>query len=214
MRLLVVFSLMFLISYSCKKKTDPPIDEISCKAGIYDNNYNYVELESFPDLNMMWDTQNLYASGSDSIDLDNDGLNDLILSMSYYETDSAHLIIGYPNPFPGFRVTAKNGFQLNCMHDIAYHGMGASSTYYFPDTLSYGNDVKTAAYWKSGSFWQENPIPTQLTFGPWYNASKVYFMGFRKAISTGFGAYYKYGWVKIDCTNRYEPVFISYAIAK
>ena len=214
LRILFMFLAFLLILLSCKKKNDQPTEEVSCKAGVHDENYIYVELASFPDFNMMWDIQNLYASGKDSIDLDADGLNDIVLSMNYYDTDSAHLISGFPYPFPGFHITAKNGFQVNCMYDIAYHGMGASTTSYFPDTLAYGQDVTVADYWKSGSFWQENPIPVQLTFGPWYNVDKIYYLGFRKKQMLGQVAFYKYGWIKVDCTNRYEPVFLSYAVMK
>jgi hypothetical protein len=213
-RILFVFLAFLFILLSCKKKKDLPTEEVSCKAGVHDENYNYVELVSFPELNMQWDVQLLYASGKDSIDLDNDGLHDMILTMNYYDEDSAHLISGYPNPFPGFWLTAKNGFEVNCTKEIVYHGMGASTTNYFPDTLSYGQEVTLGQEWHSGSLWGENPIPSQLTFGPWYNVDKIYYLGFRKLISFGNGKIYKYGWIKVDCTNRYEPVFLSYAVRK
>jgi len=216
--LLITF--LFVLSISCKK------DEISSnnstttdstdytRAGIYDSNYIHTAFSPAFKINITWDSLNLYGYGQDSIDLNSDGVYDLIFKLSLLNYDSIHLLNGgMPNPFPYCDLKTKNGFEIAMYTESYPIGLGQYGSKDFVDTLSYNKLINTISNWKSGEnsdlvIWGENPGTTGCpSFGGWHYVQDIKYIGLRKDGN-------KYGWIEADFTDTYNPLFISFALKK
>lgn len=93
-------------------------------AGIHDTSFNYYELQPALEISIVWDNQNLYGYGSDSLDIDSDGNYDLFITLSLLNEDSLHLLTGMPNPFPYCRLDSRNGLEIAFYTESFYIGLG------------------------------------------------------------------------------------------
>jgi hypothetical protein len=57
------------------------------------------------------------------------------------------------------------------------------------------------------AMWQENPGTIAPSFGSWYYAGSTKYIGIRMNKN-------KYGWIEVDATDPYHPMFTRYAIQK
>lgn len=168
---ITLFLTFSLLLFSCKKEKapDPVVDcgtpaasIHSIRAGIYDTTFTHVVLSPAFTFNLSWDSQNLYGSGSDSLDLDQDGSVDLFLNISLLNPDSLHLLPGMPNPFPYFSLTTNGNMEFVQRTETVPAGLGTTVTYHWADTLHYNEEITENSNWYISSaqnikLWGENP---------------------------------------------------------
>lgn len=206
----VLLGFILCYSASCRKEKTHPLKEVF--AGVYDDDFIYRELKPPLEINFIWDSLNLYAFGTDSIDFDMDGMFDLLISASILNKDSLHLLNGMPNPFPHYRLEFRNDLQIAFYWESFYVGLGQTAKVDYADTLSYQERIDQITNWditpfNSQTMWSENPAGgLEPSFGGWYYAQNTKYFGIKLNS--------RFGWVEIDNTDNYHPKFIRYAIVK
>ena len=141
------------------------------------------------ELAIMWDSQNLYGTGKDSIDIDGDGGYDMIFSCSLLNADSIHLLNGQePDPYPYFKVEPRNGYLIQCTEETI-SGLGSV---YWVDALQFNAKITENELWSSIEtfLWKENGTPGIPSFGPWYALDDTRYIAFNRLN--------KLGWIKLD----------------
>lgn len=206
------FLSLILALSSCKKDDDnPPVNTTIIQAGVYDSAFIYHAFSPALKISINWDSLNLYGFGTDSTDLDTDGNFDLVIDLSVLNYDSIHLLQGLPNPFPNCRLVPKNGWEIAIYHETYYIGLGQTAVADFTDTLSYGERIDQIPSWYGETqtgikMWGENPGGAGTpSCGGWYYAEGIKYIGLKRADG-------KYGWIEIDSSDPYHPVFLSYAV--
>jgi len=195
-----------MLSYSCRKN---PTVQNPVYAGKYDDTYNYIKFSPVKNIQIKWDSLNFYGFGSDSIDLDQDGIFDMIFELALINEDSLHLIDEFTFPLPYFAITPKNQLDLSCYYEYFYVGLNQTVKVEFLESLSYNDRIDTITNWLSSTdgkqlMWDTNPgFFIDPSFGKWYDAVGNYYLGIR---ING-----KYGWIEIDNANRFDPLIKSYA---
>ncbi len=145
------------------------------------------------ELSISWDSLNLYGAGRDSLDIDTDGVFDLILSCSLLNQDSIHLLAGQePNPYPYYKVELRNGYLVQATVE-SVSGLG---DIYWVEPLDFKNKITEKETWTAGPtyLWKENGTPGFPTFGPWYNLNEIQYIAFNRMN--------KLGWMELDPTDR------------
>lgn len=208
-QILVRNALLFVLLFatqgflSCKKKDEPdppaqPQDETEASyAGEYSDDFDYFAYSPAFEVDISWDTQHLYGTGSDSIDLDLDGSFDLFLTISVLDEDSLHLLSGMPNPFPYCSVNTSSAFTCAFYTSVFYIGLGQTSSVSFVDRLDLSERIDTLSDWRNeGKMWQENPGDVGAPpFGDWSAVDDIHYMAIKKGTD-------RFGWVEIDASNR------------
>lgn len=205
----LLFSIvLFQVFYSCNKEES--VKKVF--AGIYDSDFIYREFSPPLEIPVVWDEQNLYGSGSINLDFGSDSSNDYFIKLNVLNMDSIHLIQGnFPNPFPGCYIENAEGVESAVYTEITHQGHGSTITSTWADTIKYGSWIGTNLRW-SGSkstvpMWGENPHQYTLpSFGSWYYVRSVRYLGLKY--------HGKYGWLEVDATEPYHPVFLKFAIQK
>lgn len=206
MRYTVLFLVLTLIS--CKKENEGnPIFVNQIKAGKTNaGSMTFDTLNPGVTLTMVWDAQNLYAYGSDSIDINDDGSYDFVFTSVHLNEDSLHLLNGQmPNPFPYFSVDPMNGYSIKVKTESVPIGLGQTTQAYWADSLAFNATISVNDSW-SGSelkLWGENPQSIPLSFGPWYACGKTMYLGFNRLN--------KLGWIEVDATDRMNIVIKSFS---
>jgi hypothetical protein len=201
--------LLTLLLFSCKKENDPsPIFVNQIKAGKTNaGTMTYDTLDPSVMLTMVWDAQNLYAYGSDSIDINDDGSYDFVFTSAHLNPDSLHLLNGQmPNPFPYFRVDPRNGYSVRMKTENVYVGLGQVYPVYWADSLNFDDVISVKDSWSGSAInlWGENPQTNPfMSFGPWYACNKTMYIGFNRLN--------KLGWIEVDATDRLNIVIKSYS---
>ncbi|MBL1280447.1 MAG: hypothetical protein COA33_009255 [Fluviicola sp.] len=198
-------SLQFLL-FSCQKdQVDPVYTDIL--AGEADTSYSVTFLTAPLSINVVYDAQNLYGYGIDSIDIEGDGSYDILIELDLLNPDSLHLLIGQPNPFPNCRITTMNDLEIAIDSIPVYVGLGTTAYFKFAAMYQMNDVISISGTWYKNSMvklWQENPAFPSSTFGEWYSIHAVRYIAIRK---NG-----KYGWMEIDATNHEDPQILSFAI--
>lgn len=208
--LLIILGLAIV---SCNKDTVPITDEdnqsanTEVYAGVYDSTFSYHQLATPLEISIAWDTQNLYGTGYDSLDIDLDGDFDLIFTLNLLNEDSIHLISGTPNPFPFLHVQSNNGFKVASYDEVFYIGLGQTATATYADRLDLNERIDALTDWSINlKVWGENPGGAMMPpFGDWYSANSQNYLAIKLNDD-------KYGWVEVDASNPKNPKFSSFAI--
>ncbi len=200
----LAIAIMIFTGISCKKEQQKEV-----YAGRYDENFHHHQYNPPLQIDFQWDDQNLYGQGSMALDLDLDGVNDLVIDQHILNRDSLHLLPGMPNPFPNARITLFNGFEAAFYSEIYPIGLGQTNTAYFADTLQFQERIDPIIKWFPQSsdaiaLWQENPGNLAPSFGGWYYARKVMYIGLRRGSD-------RYGWIEMDATDPYDPKISRWA---
>jgi hypothetical protein len=214
-RILITILLVWVGVNSCKK--DAPTttaDEvnssiISVQAGVHDATFTYYEFVPELEISMLWDAQNLYGEGSDSIDINSDGDYDVRILLCALNYDSIHLITGMPNPFPYCQLIPANGLEIAYYSESFPIGLGQYATARFADPLNFNEPINTLSNWESSfiKMWSENPGGAGTSpFGAWYYALNENYIAIKMNGP-------KYGWIKVNGgSNPKNPKIVSYAI--
>jgi hypothetical protein len=205
--------LCLLIMAGCKKEDQTP----STLVTLNDNSssWNIKDFAPAYTFSVDWDPNNLYGSAQDSLDLDDDGQYDVAFHLNLLNQDSIHLLGGgTPSPFPGFNAYSS-GWEIASEKELMYAGLGTVVTFYWIKPLMIGYDLTNHDVWKtSANIWQENPIPLQLSFGPWYSIQDIRYIGLKKNRTFGDIVLPLYSWIELDCTDRQNPKIVRMAVHK
>lgn len=211
---IILLGLFTLLVVSCKKDNETnnsnnatPTKNIL--AGINDGTFSSYDYQPNLEVALVWDAQNLYGAGSDSIDLDMNGSYDLFVVLNVLNNDSTHLLGGaLPNPFPVCSMSTSSEFQL-AFYTVGYAiGMGQTSSASFIDRLNLSERIDLLTDWRhSGVLWQQNPGSAGTPpFGDWYSATSSNYIGIKQNGN-------KYGWIEVDASDPYRPKFVRYVIS-
>jgi len=202
---------------SCKKDSPDPIipdsddnDTIETSevyAGVYDTSFQYFEFTPPSGIAIVWDAQNLYGSGSDSLDLDADGSHDFFIALHVLNQDSLHLLTGMPNPFPSCTISSANGFEVAVYSESYPIGQGQTSTALFADRLDFNERIDTLTNWDTNvKMWAENPGGAGTPpFGDWYTALSENYLALRIDDN-------HYGWLEVNASDPKDPRLVSFAL--
>lgn len=196
---LVILLLGLSLLVSCKKDEEGdvvPLFPNVIRAGVK-NGLQWDTLNPNLSLTINWDSQNLYGTGADSIDIDDDGDFDLRFECSLLNQDSLHLLNGQePNPYPYFRITSSNAYSLRTKSESVPIGMGQTTTVYWVDSLNFDDKVKNDDQWSASTLylWRDNSGQFGVfTNGPWYTISDKKYIAFNRLN--------KLGWIELDASD-------------
>lgn len=198
----------FVILYSCNTDERPAVF-----AGIYDSDFIYQEFEAPVVVQLKEDTIQGFFFGADSIDLNKDGLYDLIISQ--------RLLIPLPSEissfeqFPYYRLIPKNGFEIAKRIQSYPVGQGQTSNQDWVDAIDFKIRIDDFKDWsetnRNVSMWMIPPSLFFGTYGTWFEITNPEkYIGFRMKV----GSAYKYGWIKVDARIKESIRFLSVAIEK
>ncbi len=211
---LLFFSFVGFIIVSCKKEIVPndistsesTSDTAEVYAGVHDTSFHHFEFAVPHGITIVWDAQNLYGTGFDSLDIDLNGTYDLFITLNVLNPDSLHLLTGMPNPFPSCALNAENGLEVAFYTESFPIGLGQTGTATFVDRLDFNERIDVISDWATNrTMWSENPGGAGTPpFGDWYYASSENY------IATKMNGD-KYGWIRVDASDPKDPKFVSYA---
>lgn len=208
---LYYFFFILLIFSSCLKDDDNKI----VSAGIYDSDYIYHEFSPPLKVDLKLDTIKDDYFWNDSIDINQDGINELFISQRIHIPAES----GSPtfDHFPYLRLITKSDLQIARKIDYYAVGHGQVNEIDWVDTLNYKTQINDNNDWTEGndilSIWLVPPLgaPGTLPYGTWFNlTNEEKYVGIRMKI----GKRYKYGWIKLNVISREDIQFICYAIEK
>lgn len=202
--------LVFLLIFCSCKKEEPRKIVIT---GIYDDSFVFHEFSPPLKVELTLETLTDNYIGSDSIDINLDGVYDLVIRQRIHNpppSGRASL-----EQFPYYRLTLKNGLEVATKTEYYSVGHGSYYNINWVDTLNYENRIDNISEWSdtntTSPMWTIPPISASVTFGCWYNlANAVKYIGIRMKV----GSQYKLGWIKVNEISRENILFISYAIEK
>jgi len=198
-----------MIMQSCEKEEK----KAPVYAGIVKDDLLYVELNPPLQVTTYYDTANFFHYGVDSLDMNKDGIFDIVISVGYMEGDSA--ITPTLAIYPHTSLNVRDSIQFATEIEYYPMGLGTFGKIYWIDTLSYNNRIDDFKTWQADYshqfMWVVPPAFLWGSNGTWYNLGNTEkYVGVRMKI----GNKYKYGWIKVKVITRNEMQFISYAIQK
>lgn len=200
--------IILLISSSCKKEESRK----HIFAGIDDSTFTLHEFSPPLKVELTLDTLTDNYQGSDSIDINQDGVYDIIISHRIHLPPES----GTPSyeHFPYFRLTLKNGLQVATKVQSYPVGHGQLNDIHWVDALNYETRIDAWPDWTEKNvfqlMWAIPPVGS-APYGPWYDlTNEEKYIGIRMKINSQ----YKYGWIKVNEVSRENIQFISYAIEK
>lgn len=204
------YILVVLLFLSACKKEEP---RKAVAAGIYDTGFVFHEFSSPLKVELTLDPLTDNYIGNDSIDINLDGVYDLVISQRIHIPPPS----GIPSweQFPYYRLTLKNGLEVATKTESYPVGMGQSDDVNWIDSLNYKSSIDKISEWSDSNttrtMWAIPPITQAVTYGPWYNLTNaVKYVAIRMKV----GKQYKLGWIKVNEISRENILFISYAIEK
>jgi hypothetical protein len=224
----IFLSIIFLLLLcSCDKEKE---ERIPIMAGTTNNDMLYYEFNPPLELQLQLDTLKKIKLGIDSVDIDLDGIFDIIINQRIYLNWSDGFNRSYlkKDDFPFIGLRLKNGFEVACKNLSFPVGMGTTNSVNMVDTIPYKKRLNKINNWHdskmhsldymgyyNNNIWLWGAPPTIFwllgNFGTWYRLSnKEMYIGIRKKLDTE----YKLGWVKIKVFNHDKFEILSYAIEK
>lgn len=197
--------LLFTLLFSCEKDNNSPV-----LAGIIDNNMLYQEFNPPMQCKMQTDSTTNSVSGTSSIDINSDGLYDLIfqvkLPISWDEKNNVDYGT-YHNI-----LELNNNLEVVSFKETYYIGLGQTSETNWAGALRYEDKIEADNDWTGSNrhiYMWALPTPSPMSNGVWYGgAHSERYLGIRIASDSG----YKYGWIKINPTADNDFAILSFAI--
>ena len=207
--LLFLFSLFYS---SCKKEKKEYLlpesfEAVKIYAGIDDPSlFNYTFINPMS-VRITYDANNLYGRGTTELDLDLDGVTDLTVVLNLINQDSVHLLNGnLPIPAPSCSIQGNSSVAIAIRtEEIEVNGQITMQDWC--DTVSRGREINSDLNWSSTNtslmLWKE---AVGFTLGTWSLIEGVSYIGFR------FNG--KFGWIEVDATNPYNPLFTKFSMQR
>lgn len=217
----VIYLLFALMAFSsCTKEVEeieteqisPSPDSTGIHAGLYDSTFVFYDIEPDYVIPLIWDTLNLYASGTGSVDVDLNGSPDLFFQATSFNWDSLHLVTGStPDQMSMCSVNTSQEFEVGLqtlVYTIAVGGHTATADYV--RRYDHAEWIDSISHWDSDEvMWTENPYGNWTVgirpIGYWGLAETIHYMAIRKNGQ-------KLGWLEIDATDRDSVLVKSCAI--
>jgi hypothetical protein len=205
MKNLIFVCLLFTLLFSCEQDNNTPV-----LAGIIDNNMFYQEFNPPLQCTMQTDSTTNSVSGTSSIDINSDGLYDLIFHVkrpiSWDEKNNVEYGT-YHNI-----LELNNNLEVVSFKETYYIGLGQTSEKIWVDALSYEDKIEADNDWSGSNrqiYMWALPTPSTMSNGVWYGgADSERYLGIRIASDLG----HKYGWIKINPTADNDFTILSFAI--
>ena len=202
---------IFLGFIACGKENNDIPNQDTTKyviAGFYDTSYIYKQFqpEFFVTLNRvscldMW--------GNDSLDINMDGIYDLIFKIAdinessdencFPESEDSTIVVDYwPAFYPFFSITLRDSFEILNHTTVDEYWSYPTS---FIDTLNSRDTINLRQNWKSDQvlyFYNYNK-PETGGYGDWINLNSTKYLGFRFSKN----GVKKYGWIKIEKDDNF-----------
>lgn len=203
---LLIFLVIF---YSCKKEKSREL----VFAGIHDAGFIHYEFSTPLKVKLTLDSLTDNYKGKDSIDINLDGVYDLIISQRIHFPPPT----GIPSweQFPYYRLILKNGLEVATKLEKYPVGHGQYDEVNWVQSLNYESRIDNISEWSDTNttytMWAIPPISYGVSYGPWYNLTNVVkFIGIRMKI----GPHYKYGWIEVSEISHEDISFVSYALER
>lgn len=195
--------------YSCgKEEPQNPV-----MAGEYDTNFIFHQYSTPKSIDLQYDSVTNYYRGIDSIDVNLDGIYDLIIDQ---HLQIPHLTnIPTNKIFPYCKLTPINGLELATYLCSYAAGFGTFRKVEWVDSLSFQERIDEISDWSESSvsryMWSNAPETLSTSTGFWYEVtnSELY-IGLRMKENSK----YNYGWIKVNALSREHLYILSYAIEK
>lgn len=205
--LYISFIIMFIFSSCSKENTVKMVS-----AGIYDADFIYNEFSPPLKVDLKLDTITDNYIGIDSIDINMDGVSDIIISHRLHLPPES----GTPSyeHFPYFRLSLKNGLQVVTKIQSYSVGHGSNSDVNWIDTLNYNTLINNNSDWSEDDvsimMWARPPVGS-APYGPWYNlTNEEMYIGIKMKIDSQC----KYGWIRVKVISNEDISFLSFALEK
>ena len=206
----IITCLFLALSFcSCKREIvndptpekQPPSRGAGIYAGMVEPDMILQEFNPPLEAPVIWDAQNLYGFASISLDIDQDGENDLILSVNRLNYDSLHLVTNYyPDPVPGWRLSRTGEWETSYVEIYYPLGHGFTGSAYRVNAFKYGQEISSPYLLWSSNYWtmyRSNPFSSfSPSGGPWLRAPKIAYLGLKR-VSGGLWNH-RYAWIEID----------------
>ena len=210
MKNFIYYILVISLFFSACKKDEP---REAVVAGIYDNSFVFHEFSSPLKVMLILDLLTDNYIGNDSIDINLDGVYDLVISQRIHFPSPS----GIPSweQFPYYRLILKNGLEVATKTESFPAGMGQYRKIDWVNVFDYESSIDKISEWSESNttqtMWAIPPITQAVSYGPWYDLTNaVKYIAIRMKI----GNRYKLGWIKVSEISRENILFISYAIEK
>lgn len=203
--------ILLLFFSSCQKDDDPLTPVL---AGVYVDAMSYNELNPALQIAFIHDPILNIEQGEDSLDINQDGSHDIIISQRNLLGNSP--ANANPNDtYPFCKLSIRNGVEVATKEECYYIGHGQTSSVNWVDTVAYQTNVTDIANWSESNriifMWVSPPTIFWGSDGPWYHLSnEEKYVAFRMKIN----ARYRYGWIKVLVTSRERIAVVSYAMEK
>jgi len=166
-------------------------------AGIHDENFIITEFSPNLEIEIVWDDENMYGFGNLSLDIDQNGIDDLIFNLTTYNPETFKKLfnengsVEKPYYFPSTGITPSDNIEVAFIEVGFYAGLGSYSSNDFVYKINYEDRIDNLPLWKQSyaPMFQENPTYI-FPFGPWYSANGTYYIGIKKEN--------KFGWIEIE----------------
>jgi hypothetical protein len=210
MKALLYYMPLLLLLISACDKVDEPRKPVW--AGVYDNTMDYTELNPALEIALKHDSLWNVDYGVDSLDIDQDGSFDIIISQRI-PTDYNYPSSTTNDTYPFYKLNLKNGIEVAYKMETYYIGHGQTSSAQWIDTIAYKENVLDITSWTESNIyrflWVDPPTIFWGSNGPWYNLINTErYIAIRKYTSSR----YCYGWIKVKVVSREHLSFVSFAL--
>ncbi|MGE5395514.1 MAG: hypothetical protein ACM3P1_12290 [Candidatus Saccharibacteria bacterium] len=202
--------LLFLLA--CNKEEDEPRTPVL--AGVFNSSMNYKEWNPAFQVTLQHDGMRNMDYGKDSLDINQDGSYDVIISQNNLRFNSSANNNSI-DIFPFYYLSLKNGLSIAVIKEPNFTVINQLSNAYWVDTIAYKTNLENITNW-SDSYSNNLSYATPPTVffgydGPWYGLSnKEAYIAMRIHTSSR----YRYGWIKVNVTSPEKVSIISYALEK
>lgn len=214
--LIIPILIILLVLYSCNKD-DSELEILTLEnhifAGDYDANFIFKEFNPPLKIDLITDSLHNFKYGIDSIDINSDGMFDLIISQRFFMDRNNTVQTINNNNYPFCSLTLKNGLEVANKKETFNIGHGQTSSVLWVDTLEYNKRIDHINDWSvtNTKIWMWVVPPTSFwgSYGCWYSLSETEkYIGIRMKSD----AAYKFGWIRVNQDSRENFEFISFAI--
>lgn len=209
---------VLIIILSCNDENDdsddnnPIVNKLPVYAGVFNSDMLFNGLNPPLTVSLIYNEENRYYVGTDSLDLNSDGSFDMIIDVGIPSNDTITIT---PYLYPHTTLSYNNNLEVAINTEHYPLGLGQYGTIDWVDTLRYEERIDTFELWSKESIWNfmwvEPPAVIWGSNGCWYEPENIErYIGIRMKKDTDF----KYGWIKVKEISRTELQFTSYAIEK